>query len=105
MQKPSYTAAVACDDLQVLIAKRAHDLYGERGYRGGRISNYASSEYQSLGITLARGSIWEELHELEPDQGEVKKSARWHCFPSNSSRLINIDHTGSGLSGHNLALS
>lgn len=24
-----------CDDLHVLIAKRAHELYGERGYRDG----------------------------------------------------------------------
>ena len=24
-----------CDDLHVLIAKRAYELYGERGYRGG----------------------------------------------------------------------
>jgi hypothetical protein len=24
-----------CEDLHVLIAKRAHELYSERGYRGG----------------------------------------------------------------------
>lgn len=24
-----------CDDLHILIAKRAHELYGERGYRDG----------------------------------------------------------------------
>ena len=24
-----------CEDLQVLIAKRAYELYSERGYRGG----------------------------------------------------------------------
>jgi hypothetical protein len=34
-QKPHTPPLSPCDDLQVLIAKRAHELYSERGYRGG----------------------------------------------------------------------
>ena len=28
-----------CEDLQILIAKRAYELYGERGYRAGSALN------------------------------------------------------------------
>ena len=34
-QKPHAPPLSPCEDLHVLIAKRAHELYGERGYRGG----------------------------------------------------------------------
>lgn len=34
-QKPHAPPVSPCDDLHVLIATRAHELYGERGYRGG----------------------------------------------------------------------
>jgi hypothetical protein len=34
-QKPHALPVSSCDDLQVLIAKRAYELYSERGYRGG----------------------------------------------------------------------
>jgi hypothetical protein len=34
-QKPHALPLSPCDDLHVLIAKRAYELYGERGYRGG----------------------------------------------------------------------
>jgi len=35
VQKPHAPPPSPCDDLHVLIAKRAYELYGERGYRGG----------------------------------------------------------------------
>ena len=34
-QKPHALPLSPCEDLQVLIAKRAYALYSERGYRGG----------------------------------------------------------------------
>lgn len=34
-QKPYARPRSPCEDLQVLIAKRASELYGEGGYRGG----------------------------------------------------------------------
>jgi hypothetical protein len=34
-QKPHALPLSPCEDLHVLIAKRAYELYGERGYRGG----------------------------------------------------------------------
>ena len=34
-QKPHAMPLSPCDDLHVLIAKRAYGLYSERGYRGG----------------------------------------------------------------------
>ena len=34
-QQPHTLPLSPCDDLHILIAKRAHELYGERGYRGG----------------------------------------------------------------------
>jgi Protein of unknown function (DUF2934) len=34
-QKPHAAPLSPCDDLQVLIAKRAYELYRERGYQGG----------------------------------------------------------------------
>jgi Protein of unknown function (DUF2934) len=34
-QKPHAPPVSPCDDLHVLIAKRAYELYSERGYRGG----------------------------------------------------------------------
>lgn len=34
-QQPHALPLSPCDDLHVLIAKRAYDLYSERGYRGG----------------------------------------------------------------------
>ena len=34
-QRPHALPLSACDDLHVLIARRAYELYGERGYRGG----------------------------------------------------------------------
>lgn len=33
-QKPHPLPLSPCDDLHVLIAKRAYELYSERGYRG-----------------------------------------------------------------------
>jgi HSP20 family protein len=35
VEKPHAPPLSPCDDLQVLIAKRAHELFSERGYRGG----------------------------------------------------------------------
>jgi len=35
VQKPHALPLSPCDDLHFLIAKRAYELYGERGYRGG----------------------------------------------------------------------
>ena len=35
VQHPHALPPSPCDDLHVLIAKRAYELYGERGYRGG----------------------------------------------------------------------
>jgi len=35
VQKPHVLPLSPCDDLHVLIAKRAYELYGERGYRDG----------------------------------------------------------------------
>ena len=35
VQKPHALPLSPCDDLHVLIAKRAYELYGERGYRDG----------------------------------------------------------------------
>jgi len=34
-QQPHALPLSPCDDLHILIAKRAHELYGERGYRDG----------------------------------------------------------------------
>ena len=34
-QNPHPPPLSPCDDLHVLIAKRAHELFSERGYRGG----------------------------------------------------------------------
>lgn len=34
-QQPHAAPLSPCEDLHVLIAKRAYELYGERGYRGG----------------------------------------------------------------------
>ena len=34
-QKPHAPPVSPCDDLHILIATRAYELYGERGYRGG----------------------------------------------------------------------
>ena len=34
-----------CDDLHILIAKRAHELYSERGYRdGSSLDNWLAAE-------------------------------------------------------------
>jgi len=38
-QKPHPLPLSPCDDLHVLIAKRAYELYGERGYRDGSAFN------------------------------------------------------------------
>jgi hypothetical protein len=35
VSKPSLPPVSSCDDLKVLIAKRAYQLYAERGYRHG----------------------------------------------------------------------
>jgi hypothetical protein len=35
VQHPHALPLSPCEDLRVLIAKRAHELYSERGYRGG----------------------------------------------------------------------
>lgn len=35
VQKPHALPPSPCDDLHILIAKRAYELYGERGYGGG----------------------------------------------------------------------
>ena len=38
-----------CDDLQVLIAKRAYELYSERGYRhGSALDNWLDAEREIL---------------------------------------------------------
>jgi hypothetical protein len=34
-QQPHALPLASCEDLHVLIAKRAYELYGERGYRDG----------------------------------------------------------------------
>ena len=34
-QQPHALPLSPCDDLHILIAKRAHELYSERGYRNG----------------------------------------------------------------------
>jgi hypothetical protein len=44
--KPSVSA---CDDLQVLIAKRAHELYMDRGCRDGRaLDDWLEAEREVL---------------------------------------------------------
>jgi hypothetical protein len=38
-----------CDDLHILIAKRAHELYGERGYRhGAALDDWLEAEREIL---------------------------------------------------------
>jgi hypothetical protein len=46
-----------CEDLHILIAKRAYDLYGERGYRHGSASMIGSkrSERFSVRSRLSEG--------------------------------------------------
>jgi Protein of unknown function (DUF2934) len=44
-QKPHAPPVSLCDDLQVLIAKRAYELYSERGYRhGSALDNWLDAE-------------------------------------------------------------
>lgn len=39
-----------CDDLHILIAKRAHELYGERGYgHGSALDDWLDAEREILG--------------------------------------------------------
>lgn len=46
---PSKPSVSVCDDLQVLIAKRAHDLYAMRGYRDGyALDDWLEAERQVL---------------------------------------------------------
>ena len=43
-----------CDDLHILIAKRAYDLYSERGYRhGSALDDWLKAEREILSQTLA----------------------------------------------------
>jgi len=48
-QKPHASALSACQDLHVLIAKRAYELYGERGYRyGSALDDWLEAEREIL---------------------------------------------------------
>ncbi|NWF73942.1 MAG: DUF2934 domain-containing protein [Nitrospirae bacterium] len=46
---PSNPSVSVCDDLQVLIAKRAHELYVDRGCRDGRaLDDWLEAEREVL---------------------------------------------------------
>ena len=48
-QKPHAAPLSPCEDLQVLIAKRAYELYSERGYRdGSALDDWLDAERELL---------------------------------------------------------
>lgn len=48
-QKPHAPPLSPCDDLQALIAKRAYELYSERGYRdGSALDDWLDAEREIL---------------------------------------------------------
>ena len=48
-QKPHVLPLSPCDDLQVLIAKRAYELHGERGWRhGSALDDWLEAEREIL---------------------------------------------------------
>ncbi|MBU6434432.1 MAG: DUF2934 domain-containing protein [Nitrospirae bacterium] len=48
-QTPHATPLSPCEDLQVLIAKRAYELYSERGYRhGSALDDWLDAEREIL---------------------------------------------------------
>jgi hypothetical protein len=48
-QKPHAPPLSPCEDLHVLIAKRAHELYSERGYRdGSALDDWIEAEREIL---------------------------------------------------------
>jgi hypothetical protein len=48
-QKPHSLQLSPCEDLQVLIAKRAYELYGERGYQhGSALDDWLEAEREIL---------------------------------------------------------
>jgi len=48
-QKPHAPPLSPCDDLQILIAKRAYELYSERGYRdGSALDDWLDAEREIL---------------------------------------------------------
>jgi hypothetical protein len=48
-QQPYAPPLSACEDLHILIAKRAYDLYSERGYRNGSaLDNWLEAEREIL---------------------------------------------------------
>ena len=45
-------ARESCEDLRVLIANRAYEIYGERGYRGGSaLDDWLNAEREILSQT------------------------------------------------------
>ena len=49
VEKPHAPPLSPCEDLQVLIAKRAHALYSERGYRGeSALDDWLAAEREIL---------------------------------------------------------
>lgn len=49
VQKPHALPLSSCDDLHVLIAKRAYEFYGERGYRdGSALDDWLDAEREIL---------------------------------------------------------
>lgn len=49
VQTPHAALVSPCEDLQVLIAKRAYELYGERGYRAGSaLDDWLNAEREIL---------------------------------------------------------
>ena len=48
-QTPHAPPLSPCEDLRILIAKRAHDLYSERGYRhGSALDDWLEAEREVL---------------------------------------------------------
>ncbi|RPH78881.1 MAG: DUF2934 domain-containing protein [Nitrospiraceae bacterium] len=48
-QKPHALPVSPCEDTHVLIAERAYDLYGERGYRhGSALDDWLDAEWEIL---------------------------------------------------------
>jgi len=46
---PTHQPLSPCDDLHILIAKRAHELYSERGYRhGSALDDWLEAEREIL---------------------------------------------------------
>lgn len=54
LKKPRARQLSPCEDLHILIAKRAYDLYGERGYRhGSALDDWLEAEREILSQVLA----------------------------------------------------